>query len=533
MTTILQSFVRGTWVSPTANLVEISSAIDGSPVAKTGIGGIDFAAAVLFARETGGKNLRALNFQQRADILKKLATAISENKERLYSLAANTGATKRDNMIDIEGGVGTLFAYASRARRDLPAEKFIVEGPNEALSKGGKFAGTHILMPRAGIAVHINAFNFPIWGPLEKFAAAFLAGIPVITKPATASAYVSEAMMHVIVESGVLPEGALQMICGPTGDLLDHLHGQDSLCFTGSIETSDKLRNHPVVSKNAVRFVAERDSLNAAILGTDAVAGTPEFDLFVKEVVREMTTKAGQKCTAIRRVFVPRSQEAAVLDALKKRLSAVKVGDPRTDEAQMGALVSVSQKRSVQEMVRVIATEAEIVFGDPSSSGVDAGPLNGGAFISPILLRCTTPSQATRAHITEAFGPVATVMAYDTLEEAIDLVARGEGSLVASVFTNDPEVASTLLFGIAPYHGRLLIIDRDSGSESTGHGIPLPYLVHGGPGRAGGGEELGGMRSVHHYLQRTAIQASPDRIAGMTKERNTSTDAISNSARSA
>jgi oxepin-CoA hydrolase/3-oxo-5,6-dehydrosuberyl-CoA semialdehyde dehydrogenase len=518
MSAILQSYVRGGWTAPASNLAEIPSAIDGAVVARCGSGGIDFAEAARFARETGGKNLRPLNFHQRADILKKLANHLNEQKEPLYTLAAHTGATKRDNMIDIEGGIGTLFAYASRGRRDLPGESFIVEGPNEVLSKGGKFVGTHILTPRAGIAVHINAFNFPVWGPLEKFAPAFLAGIPVITKPATASAYVSEALMRMIVESKILPEGALQMICGPTGDLLDHLNGQDSLCFTGSIETSDKLRNHPAVSKNAVRFVAERDSLNAAILGTDAAPGTPEFDLFIKEVVREMTVKAGQKCTAIRRVFVPRAQEAAVLDALKARLASVKTGDPRAEDSQMGALVSLSQKRSVQEKVREIATEAEIVFGDPASPGTDDAALKGGAFISPVLLRCAKPMEAKRVHVTEAFGPVATVMAYDSLDEAVELVAKGEGSLVASVFTYDPAVAASLVFGIAPYHGRLLVIDRDSGKESTGHGSPLPYLVHGGPGRAGGGEELGGMRSVHHYLQRTAIQASPDRIVSLTKD---------------
>lgn len=518
MSTTLQSYIRGGWIAPASDLVEIPSAIDGSVIATTGSGGIDFAEAVRFARETGGRNLRDLNFHQRADILKKLATYLNEKKEPLYALAANTGATKRDNMVDIEGGIGTLFAYASRGRRDLPSDKFIVEGPGEQLSKGGKFAGTHILTPRAGIAVHINAFNFPVWGPLEKFAPAFLAGIPVITKPATASAYVSEALMRLIVESKILPEGALQMICGPTGDLLDHLNGQDSLCFTGSIETSDKLRNHPTVSKNAVRFVAERDSLNAAILGTDAAAGTPEFDLFIKEVVREMTVKAGQKCTAIRRVFVPRAFEAAVIDALKARLASVKIGDPRSDDTQMGALVSLSQKRSVQEKVREIAAESEIVFGDPSSTGIDDAALKGGAFISPVLMRCPKPMEARHVHVTEAFGPVATVMAYDSIGQAVELVAKGEGSLVASVFTNDTAIASELVFGIAPCHGRLLVIDRDSGKESTGHGSPLPYLVHGGPGRAGGGEELGGMRSVHHYLQRTAIQASPDRIVSLTKD---------------
>jgi oxepin-CoA hydrolase/3-oxo-5,6-dehydrosuberyl-CoA semialdehyde dehydrogenase len=519
MSAILQSYVLGRWAAPASNLLEIPSAIDGSVVAKTGSGGTDFAEVVRFARETGGRTLLALNFHQRADILKKLANYLNEKKEPLYALAAHTGATKRDNMVDIEGGIGTLFAYASRGRRDLPAEKFIVEGPNEQLSKGGRFVGTHILTPRAGVAVHINAFNFPVWGPLEKFAPAFLAGIPVITKPATASAYVSEALMRLIVESKLLPEGALQMICGPTGDLLDNLNGQDSLCFTGSIETSDKLRNHPAISRNAVRFVAERDSLNAAILGTDAAAGTPEFDLFIKEVVREMTVKAGQKCTAIRRVFVPRVQESAVIEALKARLSAVKIGDPRSEDTQMGALVSISQKRSVEEKIREIGSESDIVFGDQALHGTDAA-LKGGAFISPVLLRCAKPMEAKHVHITEAFGPVATVMAYDTLDQAVELVAKGEGSLVASVFTNDPAVASALVFGIAPYHGRVLVIDRDSGKESTGHGSPLPYLVHGGPGRAGGGEELGGMRSVHHYLQRTAIQASPDRIVSLTKDWN-------------
>lgn len=512
MTAILQSYAEDRWIAATEGLADIASAIDGRVVARLSSRGLDFAAMVRHAREVGGPALRRLTFHQRADLLKTLALYLSERKEPLYALAADTGATKRDNLIDIDGGLGTIFAYASRGRRELPSERFILEDGVERLSKGGSFVGVHVLTPLTGVAVHINAFNFPCWGLLEKLAPAILAGVPVITKPASATAYVAEALVKLITESGILPAGALQFVAGGTGDLLDHLTGQDLVAFTGSTETSEKLRNHPAISRNAVRFVAERDSLNAAVLGPDAVPGTPEFDLFVREVVREMTAKAGQKCTAIRRILVPRALESDVIAALGQKLTGLVLGDPRQEATRMGPLVSLAQRDDVRARIAELATEAEVVAGDPANDGA-----SGGAFLAPVLLRCTDPATARKVHVVEAFGPVATVIAYDDLDQAVELVRRGEGSLVASVFTHDDAVAEALVFGLAPFHGRILVVDRDCAGESTGHGSPLPGLVHGGPGRAGGGEELGGIRGVHHYLQRTALQGSPARLSALTR----------------
>lgn len=517
MTTILQSYAQGRWFAASEGFADIPSAIDGRVVARASSKGLDFAGMVEHARTVGGPALRALDFHQRAELIKSVATHLNAHKDALYALAFDTGATRRDNMIDIDGGIGTLFSYASRAKRELPSERFVIDGATEPLSKGGSFVGAHILTPLNGVAVHINAFNFPCWGALEKLAPAIIAGVPVITKPATATSYVTEAMVRLIIESGILPEGALQLIAGSTGDLLDHLTGQDVLSFTGSIETSALLRNHPAVTHNAVRFIAERDSLNAALLGPDAEPGTPEFDLFIKEVVREMTVKAGQKCTAIRRVFVPAALERAVIEALRGKLSSTALGDPRRDDVRMGPLASKAQRDSVREKIAEIATEAEIVLGNPDGADVVGGDYETGAFFAPVLLRCGTPLTAQAPHTTEAFGPVATVMPYGSLDEAVALVAKGEGSLVASLFSYDDAAVSALVFGIAPYHGRLLVIDRDSGGESTGHGSPLPVLVHGGPGRAGGGEELGGIRGVFHYMQRTALQGSPTALSKITK----------------
>jgi len=516
MSIILQSLALDRWVEPSSGFVDIPSAVDGHVVARASSAGLDFVAMVCHAREVGGPALRKLTFHQRADRLRSLAAYVSERKERLYKLAGDTGATRRDNAIDIEGGLGTLSAYASRGRRELPDAAFVVEGDVEGLSKGGTFVGQHILSPLHGVAVHINAFNFPCWGLLEKFAPAFLAGVPVIAKPATATAYVTEALVRLMHESGSLPPGSLQLICGSTGNLLDLLGGQDVISFTGSIETSEKLRNHPNIARHSIRFVAERDSLNASLLGPDVEPSQPEFDLFVREIVREMTAKTGQKCTAIRRILVPRAQEAAATAALKTALSAVKLGDPRTEDKVMGPLVSRAQRESVREQIAKLAGETEIVFGDPNhceGAGIDT---KAGAFIGPVLLRATDPMSARRIHDTEAFGPVATVLAYDNLDQAIELIARGEGSLVASLFTYDAKVAAAVVLGIAPFHGRVLIVDRDCAKESTGHGSPMPSLLHGGPGRAGGGEELGGMRAVYHYMQRTAVQASPGRLSSLT-----------------
>ena len=504
----LMSFAGDRWVTASSGFVAIPGAIDGRVVAQASSAGLDFAGIVRHARNIGGPALRALTFHQRADLLKALATYLNAHKEALYELSFDTGATRRDSAVDIEGGIGVLFAYASRGRRECPSERFLIDGGPEAMSKAGSFIGQHILTPLHGVGVHINAFNFPCWGLLEKLAPALLAGVPVITKPATATAYVAEALVRLIVEADVLPRGALQLVAGGVGDLLDHLTGQDVLSFTGSLETSHMLRNHPVVSRNAVRFIAERDSLNAAVLGPDAAPGTPEFELFVKEVVREMTVKAGQKCTAIRRVFAPFVHEAALIAALSTKLAEFVPADPRLPETRMGALVSTAQRAAVEAAIKEIGDEVEVVFRAHQPTG---------AFMAPVLLRALKPATATRVHAVEPFGPVATVLAYDSLDEAIALVAKGEGSLVATLATYDADVAQAFVFGVAPWHGRLLILDRDCGQESTGHGAPMPGLIHGGPGRAGGGEEMGGLRGLFHYLQRTALQGSPARLSALTK----------------
>lgn len=509
MTGILKSYVQDKWFTPQAGLSGIPSAIDGRIVAQTSTKGLDFAGIVDYARHVGGPSLRALTFQERAGLLKDIAALLSKHKEELYALSHDTGATKRDNLFDIDGGVGTLYAYASRGRKELPATHFVIDGNVEPLSKNGSFIGLHVLTPLCGVAVHINAFNFPCWGMLEKLAPTILAGVPVITKPATSTSYVAARVVELIIESGILPPGALQFICGGVGDLLDHLTGQDVLSFTGSAATSQALRDSPAVSRNAVRFIAERDSLNAAILGTDATPATPEFELFIKEVVREMTVKSGQKCTAIRRIIVPSSVEDAVIQALSVQLAKFTPSDPRQEDSRMGPLASLAQRESVQQAIKEIQAEAEIVFGDPAKAH--------GAYMPPVLLRAKTPLTAQAPHSVEAFGPVATVMGYATLDDAIALVAKGEGSLVASVYSYDNQVTDRLVFGIAAYHGRVLVLDRDCAKESTGHGSPLPGLVHGGPGRAGGGEEMGGLRGVYHYLQRTALQGSPARLSALVQ----------------
>lgn len=511
MSAILKSYVNDQWFEPTTGFKEILSAIDGSVVAKISSAGINFAKVLDHARQVGGKNLRKMTFHQRADMLKKIALHLDANKDRLYQLAFQTGATKRDSWPDIDGGIITLFAYASRARKELPDETFVVEGGPERLSKNQTFSGQHILTSRQGAAIHINAFNFPCWGMLEKLAPALIAGMPVISKPASASAYVAEALVELIVESGALPEGVLQLICGSTGDLLQHLTGQDVVSFTGSAHTAEMLQNNPVIARNAVRFIAERDSLNAAILGSDADIDTPEYSLFIKEVIREMTVKAGQKCTAIRRILVPRSYLGNVTGSLQTQLAKYVPADPALPDTRMGMLVSTKQRDDVIKAIKSLQKEAEIVFGT-----LDIADPKSAAF-APVLLSCSEPMKAKAVHQVEAFGPVATLMPYDTIEEAIDLVKMGQGSLVASIYTHDDSIANKLTFEIAPYHGRLYFVDRDSANEATGHGSPLPALIHGGPGRAGGGEEMGGLHGVFHYMQRTALQASPQRLTKLLK----------------
>jgi len=508
----LQSYAADKWIAPEGHLTVIASAVSSETIAETGTTVRDFASVLTHARNTGGPALRAMTFHQRAKILKALAEAVMAKKDALYELSYETGATKSDSWIDIEGGAGTLFAYASKGRRELPNDTILIDGLPEGLSKRGTFVGQHVMTSLQGAAVHINAFNFPVWGMLEKLAPTLLAGAPAIVKPATATAYLAEAAFRILIEANVLPKGALQLIVGPVGDLFDHLTGQDVVSFTGSASTAEKLQRHPVIARESVRFIAERDSLNAAVLGPDAVQGTPEFDLFVKEVVREMTVKAGQKCTAIRRAFVPAAQMDAAETALKDTLGGIIVGDPRDEKTRMGALVSVAQRDDVREKVETLSKEARIVFGDPDKAD------GKGAFFSPVLLRCDDPSKAQRVHDTEAFGPVATLMPYRDVNDAIALVNRGQGSLVMSLYTYDPAVTREVLTGSGAFHGRLLILDRDCAKESTGHGSPLPVLTHGGPGRAGGGEEMGGLRGVMHYMQRTALQGSPRMLGAVTGE---------------
>jgi oxepin-CoA hydrolase/3-oxo-5,6-dehydrosuberyl-CoA semialdehyde dehydrogenase len=513
----LQSYAAGRWYEAPSGFVEVKSAVDGRTIAEVSSAGLDFGAMARYARETGGSALRALTFHRRATLLKDLATYLNERKEIFYERSYDTGATKRDHAFDIDGGIATLFAYSSMARRALPDECFALDGDIEALGKKGTFVARHIMTSLHGVAVFINAYNFPCWGMLEKLAPAFVAGVPCIVKPATASAYVTHAIFKAIVESQILPEGSAQLIAGGTGDLFDHLGSQDVVSFTGSLSTSLRLRNHPVVAEKAVRFVAERDSLNAAILGPDAAPGTPEFDLFVRELVREMTTKAGQKCTAIRRALVPRAFYGAAAAAIAEKLRAVTIGDPRLENVRMGALVGLAEREAVRANVDLLEMETKVLFGDARRVEVVGADAEHGAFMSPVLLGCELPLEATKVHEVEAFGPVATLMAYDTLADAVEIVRRGGGSLAASIFTYDAQAANALILGIGSYHGRIISIDRDDAGEQTGHGSPLPSLVHGGPGRAGGSEELGGIRGVFHYMQRTAIQGSPTRLASLLR----------------
>jgi len=513
----LQNYLAGHWVEGDGAGTPLIHAVSGEVVAHATSDGIDFRAMVDYARRVGGPVLRRMTFHQRARMLKAMALYLSERKDDFYALSAATGATKNDSWVDIDGGIGTFFVYASKGRREFPDESFYIDGPLEPISKGGTFVGRHICVPREGVAVFINAFNFPVWGMMEKLAPALLAGVPAIVKPATLTSFLTERVFRSMIESGIFPAGAIQLICGSAGDLLDHLGEQDSVAFTGSAATGRKLKTHPVIVDNAVRFNMEADSLNCAILGPDAFPGTEEFDLFLKEVVREMTSKAGQKCTAIRRTIVPDSLMGDIVGALKGRLANVKVGDPAIEGVKMGPLAGAPQVREVGSSLTALKGGAEVVFG---GDGVEpVGVASGrGAFFPITLLACDRPHDRSQPHEVEAFGPVNTVMPYSSVADAIDLARLGRGSLCGSLFTNDDSVARDIVLGVAPYHGRLYVLNRSAARESTGHGSPLPHLVHGGPGRAGGGEEMGGIRGVLHYMQRTAIQASPTTITSITSE---------------
>ncbi|OYV01585.1 MAG: phenylacetic acid degradation bifunctional protein PaaZ [Burkholderiales bacterium PBB5] len=518
MTDTLQSFIAGQWLG-SQPAQALRSAIHGKTVAHLHGDAIDFAQAVDHARRVGLPALLALDFQQRAAVLKALAKHIATHKEQLYAVSAHTGATRADSWIDIEGGSGTLFAYAGVGGNELPSGNLVHEGPVLSLGKTGAFAGTHILVPRHGVAVHINAFNFPIWGMLEKFAPSFLAGMPCIVKPASATSYLTEACVRGMHDSGLLPPGALQLVIGGTGDLLDQLNGQDVVTFTGSADTAAKLRVHPNLVRHSIPFNAEADSLNCAILGPDVTPDDAEFELFIKEVAREMTVKAGQKCTAIRRAIVPRQQLDAVATALRARLAKVVVGDPAVEGVKMGALASHAQLADVAERVAQLRHHTELLCGGEPAQPLGAGTEHG-AFFAPTLLLARQPLVNAQVHSIEAFGPVSTLMPYadGDLDEALALAALGQGSLVGSLVTTTAAIAARAIPVAARHHGRLLVLDAAAAAESTGHGSPLPLLKHGGPGRAGGGEELGGLRAVKHYLQRAAVQGSPTMLAAITGE---------------
>jgi oxepin-CoA hydrolase/3-oxo-5,6-dehydrosuberyl-CoA semialdehyde dehydrogenase len=512
----LQSFARDAWVAGSGAGQPLSSAVDGRTLATISSAGVDFASMLDYARRVGGSNLRRFTFHERANMLKALARHLGDHKREFYALSTDTGATKSDSWIDIDGGISTLFVYSSKGRREMPNDRVYLDGAPEMLSKRGTFVGQHVFVPRLGAAVHINAFNFPCWGMLEKLAPTILAGVPAIVKPASSTSYLTEAVVRRIVASGILPEGSIQLICGSVGDLFDHLSSQDTVAFTGSKNTAERLQQHPRVIAHSVRFTAETDSLNASILGPDAVPGTPEFDLFVNEVKREMISKAGQKCTAIRRIIAPAAVSADLVRALSAELGKVRIGNPARDDVDMGALASLGQRDEVRARVAELTADAKVVYGNRETFEITDADARKGAFFMPTLLYCERPLSSKSVHSVEAFGPVSTVLPYDSLDEAIELAKLGGGSLAGSIVTNDNDVARELVLGTAAFHGRLLVINRHCAAESTGHGSPLPHLVHGGPGRAGGGEELGGVRGVLHYMQRTALQGSPQTLSHVT-----------------
>ncbi|MCU7491538.1 MAG: phenylacetic acid degradation bifunctional protein PaaZ [Ignavibacteria bacterium] len=513
----LESYAMGKWYKSEGKAQDLFNAATGEKVAEISSEGLDFKGMLEYARNVGGPNLREMTFHERAAVLKNTAKYLLERKEELYKLSLFTGATRTDSWIDIDGGIGTFFTYSGKGRRELPNEKFLLEGEPEIISKNGTFVGRHILVPLQGAAVHINAYNFPCWGMLEKIAPTLLAGMPSIVKPAPEGMFLAEKVVCMIIESGFFPEGSLQLISGDPGDLLDHLTCQDVVAFTGSAQTGRKLRTLPSIVNNSVRFNMETDSINCSILGPDVTLEMPEFELFIKEVVREMTVKAGQKCTAIRRTLVPLNKVADVVKALKKKLADVKIGSPENEEVKMGPLVSRSQLKKVKEKVMELSKVTEIVYGySEDFKLVGTADKEKGAFLDPVLLYCNDPEGCSEPHEVEAFGPVNTVMPYVSLHDAIKISNMGHGSLVASVFTADDNIAKELTFGLAPFHGRIMVVNRNSAKESTGHGSPMPQLVHGGPGRAGGGEELGGILGVKHYMQRVALQGSPTTLTNIT-----------------
>lgn len=511
----LRNYAQGQWIAGEGSGETLHNAITGEAIYSASSKGLDFAAMMHYARTKAGPVLRRMTFHERGRMLKALAMYLLERKETYYTISRYTGATRADSWVDIEGGIGNLFANAS-LRRQFPNETFYVDGDTAPLSKGGSFIGHHIMVPRRGVAIHINAFNFPVWGMLEKIAVNLLAGVPAIVKPATITSFLTEAVVADIIDSGILPEGALQLICGSARGILDHVENGDVVTFTGSATTGKMLKAHPRLIDEAVPFNMEADSLNCSVLGTDVKPGSAEFDIFIKEVAREITTKAGQKCTAIRRIIVPAPMIEDVQIALGKRLSTTLIGDPSVEGVRMGALAGLSQKQEVLEKIGELSQHQQIVIGDLHNYELHGADKEKGAFLPPIVFYNDDPFRKTACHDIEAFGPVSTLMPYDTLDEAIELSRMGKGSLVSSIITADDTIAREYVLEAASMHGRILVLNSDCAKESTGHGSPMPLLVHGGPGRAGGGEEMGGKRGVMHYLQRTAVQGSPTTLSRIT-----------------
>jgi oxepin-CoA hydrolase/3-oxo-5,6-dehydrosuberyl-CoA semialdehyde dehydrogenase len=511
MTNQLNNFAYGKWIPGEEKGQELVNAINGDFVASASSKGIDFAKMCDFARNIGGPKLRKLTFQERGLMLKALALHLQSKKEIFYNLSWATGATRMDSWVDIEGGIGNLFSYAS-LRRQFPNESYCYDGDVARLSKNNTFIGHHICVPKEGVAIHINAFNFPVWGMLEKVAVNWLAGVPAIVKPATLTSFLTEAVVKEIIASKILPEGALQLICGSANGILDCVQSQDVITFTGSASTGKMLKSHPRLLQESVPFNMEADSLNCCVLGTDVTTSMPEFDIFIKEIAREITTKAGQKCTAVRRIIVPKNMVEDVQIALGKRLALNIIGDPNIEGVRMGSLAGFSQLIEVKEKVEILSKTQKIIIGNFENFEVKGANKNKGAFMPPIIFYNDSPFINTDCHNIEAFGPVSTIMPYNTIDEAIELSKMGKGSLVSSIITADNTIARKYTIGAACMHGRILILNAECAKESTGHGSPMPLLVHGGPGRAGGGEEMGGKRGVFHYLQRTAIQGSPTTI---------------------
>ena len=517
----LENYITGGWITGDGEGQQLFNAVTGDPIANASTAGLDFKQILEYGRTVGNPALRKMTFHQRGNMLKALAMHLRNHLDKFYQVSYQTGATKADSWVDIEGGIGNLFANAS-LRRKFPDEVFCIDGDSHNFSKGNTFMGTHILVPKEGVAVHINAFNFPVWGMLEKIAVNLLAGMPAIVKPATVTSYLTEAVVKEIIASKILPEGALQLICGSAGDLLDHVNSQDVVTFTGSASTGLLLKSNQNILKENVSFNMEADSLNCIVLGEDAIPGKPEWDIFIKEVRKEMTLKAGQRCTGIRRIFVPENKMEEVWRAIAASLSQTTIGNPLNEKVRMGSLAGQTQKAEVKSQVQKLLASSQIVYGSLDSVElIDADAIKG-AFMSPILLMNELPwaeaqgYETNPSHEVEAFGPVSTIMPYKNLDEAIALSKLGKGSLCSTIVTANYKVAQQYVVGAASHHGRILVLNNECAKESTGHGSPLPLLVHGGPGRAGGGEEMGGLRGVKHYLQRTALQGSPTTITAIT-----------------